>query len=189
MAKILAFSGSGRTDSWNQKLVAVAATAAKSAGAEVTLVNLREFSMPIYDGDLEAETGLPEGVQHFKQLMREHQGLLIASPEYNSSLTPLLKNAIDWASRPAEGEVPLEAFNGKVAGLMAASPGGLGGLRGLVHLRAILQNINVLVVPKQMAIGKAHEAFDESGSLSSDHQREAIESIAQHVVQLVDKIN
>ena len=189
MAKLLAFSGSGRKDSWNQKLVSFAGAAAKKAGAEVTVVNLKEFQMPLYDGDFEAEHGLPDGVQHFKQLMRDHQGLLIASPEYNSSVSPLLKNAIDWASRPTDGEAPLEAFNGKVAGLMATSPGGLGGLRGLVHLRAILQNINVLVVPKQLAIGKAHEAFDDSGNLTTDFHREGIEMIAQKVVELTDQIN
>lgn len=188
MAKILAFSGSGRKDSWNQKLAVAAAGFAKSAGAEVTVVNLKDFGMPLYDGDWEAENGLPEGAQHFKQLLIEHDGLLISSPEYNSSLTPLLKNSIDWASRPSEGEAPLAAFNGKVAGLMATSPGALGGLRGLVHLRAILQNINVMVLPKQVAVGKAHEAFNENGELTQEYHLSSVEAIGKSVAELADKL-
>lgn len=188
MAKILAFAGSGRQDSLNRKLVNLAADAAREAGASVTVVNLRDLQLPIYDGDLEAEKGIPEAAKAFKKQMIEHDGLLISSPEYNSSISPLLKNAIDWASRPEEGEPPLVAFNGKVAGLLAASPGGLGGLRGLVHLRAILQNINVMVVPQQLAVAKADKAFDDEGQLIENWQRDLVNSIAQRVVEVADAL-
>lgn len=189
MVRIIAFSGSGRKESLNQKLVQIAAQGAENAGAQVTVLNLKELELPIYDGDLEASEGLPEGAIRFKQLLADHQGFLIASPEYNSSLSPLLKNAIDWASRPSDGEAPLAAFDGKVAGLMAASPGGLGGLRGLVHLRAILQNIKVMVIPDQMAIAKAFEAFDEQGALTDPKQDAIIKGIGKQVAEIVGKLN
>lgn len=187
--KILAFAGSARADSFNKKLVKIAAAGATKAGAEVTLIDLKRYPMPIYDGDLEQANGIPEPAAKFKKLMIEHDGLLISSPEYNSSISALLKNAIDWASRPGgEQEPPLAAFNDKVAGLMAASPGALGGLRGLVHLRAILGNINVLVLPGQRAVSKAHEAFNEDGSLKDAKLQEAIEGIGAKVAKTLAKL-
>ncbi len=117
-----------------------------------------------------------------------HDGLLIASPEYNSSITPLLKNTIDWVSRSAAGEAPLSAYQNKVAGIMAASPGGLGGLRGLVHLRSILQNIGVMVVPKQMAIAKAHDAFADDGTLKDEFQQNMVTEIGQRVAQVASAL-
>src|SRR5215831_18806881 len=163
--KILAFAGSTRIESFNKKLIKIAAEGARSAGVEVTLADLRDYPMPIYDGDLEAKDGLPTKAREFKELMLAHQGLLISAPEYNSSITAVLKNTIDWASRRCEGEAPLACFTGKVAGLVSASPGALGGLRGLVHVRSILGNIGVLVVPDQVAVSKAHEAFHPDGQL------------------------
>lgn len=187
--KVLAFAGSTRAGSWNKKLIRVAAHAAEAAGAEVTLLDLRDLNLPLYDGDLEEREGLPEGARRLKQLMKAHDAFLISSPEYNSSISGALKNAIDWASRPLEDAVPLEAFAGKVAGLMAASPGALGGLRGLVHLRAILGNIKVLVLPEQLAISKAHEAFDDEGNLKDEKQRAGIENIARRVVEVAAKLH
>lgn len=187
--KVLAFAGSTRAGSWNKKLIRVAAHAAEAAGAEVTLLDLRDLNLPLYDGDLEEREGLPEGARRLKQLMKAHDAFLISSPEYNSSISGALKNAIDWASRPLEDAVPLEAFAGKVAGLMAASPGALGGLRGLVHLRAILSNIKVLVLPEQLAISKAHEAFDDEGNLKDEKQRAGIENIARRVVEVAAKLH
>src|SRR5579872_6970211 len=136
-ARILAFAGSTREDSFNKKLVKIAAEGARAAGAEVTHVDLRELNLPLYDGDLERNSGLPAGGRKLKDLMLAHDGFLISAPEYNSSVSGVLKNAIDWASRPVPGEKELECFQGKVAAIMSASPGALGGLRGLVHLRAI----------------------------------------------------
>ena len=163
--KILAFAGSARAGSLNKKLVQVAAQGAEQAGAEVTYVDLAKFPMPLYDQDLQEREGFPESVLAFKSLMKSHQGFLIACPEYNSSITPLLKNTIDWASRPEPGEAPLAltCFKGKAAAIMSTSPGGLGGLRGLGHVRSILDSIGVLVIPDQMAVPGAMSAFDEQG--------------------------
>lgn len=187
--KILAFSGSGRKGSFNQKLVQVAAQGARESGATVEVLNLGEYGLPIFDEDLERDQGIPQAVHDLKKLFIESHGLLIASPEYNSSLTALLKNTIDWITRPVEGETPLQAFDGKVAGLMATSPGSLGGLRGLVHLRAILQNIQVTVIPDQLMIPQAHEAFDESGNLKDGTQQAAIKGIGAKVASVAGKLN
>src|SRR5580692_8631770 len=113
--RILAFAASTRRESFNKKLITVAAQGARKAGAEVTLIDLKDFPLPLYDQDLEAEQGMPENGKKLKKLFIDHDGLLIASPEYNSSLPAVLKNAIDWVSRPAPGEPSLAAFKGKVA--------------------------------------------------------------------------
>lgn len=184
--KILAFAGSTRTGSFNKKLLHVAAEAARAAGAEVTVVDLRDLALPLFDGDAEDANGLPEGAKRFKTLMREHDGFLIASPEYNSSITGVLKNALDWASRAeTDDEPPLVAFRGKVATLMSASPGALGGLRGLVHLRAILGNIGVIVLPDQVAVSAAHEAFDDAGQLKDAHRKKQIENLARTLAEFL----
>lgn len=186
--KILAFAGATRTGSFNKKLIRVAAAAAQAAGAEVTLVDLRDLPMPLFDGDLEASEGIPENARKLKALMKSHHGLLLACPEYNSSITAVLKNAIDWASRPMEGERPLECFAGKVAALLSASPGALGGLRGLVTVRSILGNLQVLVLPEQVAVGNAHEAFAEDGSLRDPKRAAAVNSVAAKLVETVRKL-
>jgi NAD(P)H-dependent FMN reductase len=132
MAKILAFSGSSRTGSCNQKMLNIAAEGARAVGAEVTVVNLGDFDMPLFNQDLEAAQ-FPEGALAFKKLLAAHDGILVASPEYNSAYSALLKNAIDWASRSTEkNETALSAYDGKFAIIMSAAPGGLGGMRGLV---------------------------------------------------------
>ena len=190
LPKILAFAGSTRTDSFNKKLIKIAVNAARNVGAEVTLIDLRDFPMPLYDGDLEKDKGLPENAKKFKKMLLEHQGLLISSPEYNSSISGVLKNAIDWASRKeSQEEAPLACFNNKVAGLMSASPGGLGGLRGLVHLRAILGNINVLVIPQQLAVNSADKAFDANGALIDAKQNKGVENISVALVKILTKLN
>ena len=183
--RLLAFSGSARSKSWNQLLVQVAARHAKNLGAIVTELNLGELSLPIFDEDLEKESGSPAGAVRLKRIMFEHHGFLIACPEYNSSITPLLKNAIDWASRPAAGETPLQAFRGKTCGLMSASPGALGGLRGLVHVRAILGNIGVILVPEQAAVGSVTTAFNETlDDLKEGMPRQMLHDTVAHVVKL-----
>ncbi len=187
--KILAFAGSTRTDSYNKKLVKIAADGASRAGTEVTYVDLRDLPLPLFDEDLEAQEGLPTNARTFKDLLLSHQGLLIASPEYNSSLTAVLKNAIDWASRPSPGEPTLAAFVNKVAAIMSASPGAFGGLRGLVHLRAILGNIKVLVLPDQVAIPKAYEAFNADDTLKDPKQQESIEKLGESTAKILLKLN
>jgi NAD(P)H-dependent FMN reductase len=187
-AKILAFAGSARAGSVNKKLLAVAVDAARAAGGDVTLVDLREFPMPLYDGDLEASQGLPEHAKRLKALMNAHDGFLLACPEYNSSITTLMKNTIDWASRAAPGETPLQCFDGKVAALVSASPGALGGLRGLVHVRLILGSIGVLVLPGQVAVPRAHEAFGPDGKLKDAKLAAAVEKAAGQLVATVAKL-
>jgi chromate reductase, NAD(P)H dehydrogenase (quinone) len=187
--KILAFAGTARQDSFNKKLVKIAVAGAKAAGAEVTYLDFRDLPLPLYDSELEVSEGLPENALKLKAMMKAHQGFLIACPEYNSSITPLLKNAIDWASRPQPGEPSLVCFKDKVTALMSASPGGLGGLRGLVHVRAILGNIGVLVIPDQTAIGNAHQAFDEDGNLKDELQQAAIEQLGRKLVAVTIKLN
>jgi len=177
--RILAFAGSTRRESFNKKLVQIAVKGAREAGAEVTLIDLKDFPLPLFDQDLEAEQGMPENGSKLKKLFIEHDGLLISSPEYNSSITAVLKNAIDWVSRPVPDEPPLAAFRGKVATLMSASPGALGGLRGLVHVRSILGNIGVIVLPDQVSVPKANEAFLTDGSLTDARKQASIESLGE----------
>ena len=186
--RILAFAGSTRTGSFNKQLVKVAAAGARAAGADVTLLDLRDLPMPLYDGDLEASDGIPPNARTFKALMLAHQGLLISAPEYNSGITGVLKNAIDWASRASPGEAPLACFTGKVAALMSASPGALGGLRGLVQVRAILGNIHVLVLPDQVAVPRAHEAFTPEGALKDPKQHAAIEQLGRTLAGVLIKL-
>ncbi len=164
--RLLAFSGSLRAASYNQKLVTLAADAAREAGADVTLISLRDFRMPLFDEDLEAAEGMPEAAQKLKALFASHDGLIIASPEYNSTITAALKNAIDWVSRAtSEDENPLSALSGKTAVILSASPGGYGGARSLVQLRPFLENIHITVLPDQVSVPKAYEAFTEDGQL------------------------
>ena len=188
MPRILAFACSLRRDSFNKKLVSIAAHGAREAGAEVTLIDLKDFPLPLFDQDLEAEQGMPENGKKLKKLFIDHDGLLIASPEYNSSFPAVLKNAIDWVSRPAPGEPSLAAFRGKVATLMSASPGALGGLRGLVHVRSILGNIGVIVLPDQIAVAKAHEAFQPDGSLVDPKQQAGIERLGKTLASFLMKL-
>jgi len=186
--KILCLAGSLRKDSLNKKMVKAAMAAAEEAGAECTFIDLKDYPMPIYDGDIEAESGIPENAKKLKKIMKEHQGLLIASPEYNSSISAALKNFIDWTSRPEPGEKSLECYTGKVAGIMACSPGALGGLRGLVTLRSILGNISVIVVPEQHALSQANEAFSPDGKLKDEKNQKAVANIGKRVASLTKAI-
>jgi NAD(P)H-dependent FMN reductase len=186
--RILAFAGSLRRDSFNKKLVRIAARGARAAGAEVTEIDLRELPLPVYDGDLEAEEGLPANAKKLKEIFLAHQGLLVASPEYNSSISAALKNAIDWISRPAPNEAPLACFAGKVVSLMSASPGGFGGLRGLVTVRSILGNIQCIVLPEQVCVAKAHEAFDAEGKLKDAKQAAQVEKLGANLAGMLAKI-
>src|SRR5882672_571190 len=182
--RFAAFAGSARKDSVNKKLIRLAAAAAEKAGAAVTLIDLRDYPMPLYDGDWEARQGVPEAAQRLRRLLIEQDGLLIASPEYNSSLSPLLKNTIDWVTRGSKTlQDALAPFQDKVVGLYSASPGSLGGLRGLVHVRSILSSIGAFVLPDQVAIGSAFEAFDEAGKLKDDTLNQRVEALAQKAVR------
>ena len=145
--------------------------------------------MPLFNQDLEKEQGIPEHALKFKKLLVEHDGFLIASPEYNSAFSPLLKNVIDWASRSeTENEPPLEAYQAKIAAIMATSPGGLGGIRGLVFLRMLLGNIGVTVIPDQQAIPTAFKAFDDNGALIDEKQHQAVLNLGIKLAEIVGKI-
>jgi len=190
MSKILAFSGSSRRESYNQKLVKIAASGASKAGASITIINLADFPMPIFNQDLEQDQGMPESASQLKKLMIEHDGFLIASPEYNSAFTPLLKNTLDWVSRAeSDNEPPLSAYRGKIASIMATSPGPLGGLRGLVFLRMLLSNMGVIVLPDQRAIPQAFKAFNDDGLLIDDAQQNSILSLGSQLAINIDKLN
>ncbi len=186
--RILAFAGSLRRDSWNKRILKIAVEGARAASAEVTELDLRDVPMPIYDGDLEEAEGIPANAKKFKELMKSHQGLLIASPEYNSSISSALKNAIDWASRAEQGEKPLACFEGKVAGLISASPGALGGLRGLVTVRSILGNIKVLVIPEQVSVMKVHEALDAQGVPKDEKQAQSLRNVGARLVAVTQAL-
>jgi NAD(P)H-dependent FMN reductase len=163
--KILVLPGSARLDSVNRKLARQTVEALRHAGVEATLADLRDFPMPIYDGDLESADGIPPAAKALKELARRHDGFAIASPEHNGSFPALLKNALDWISRPEPGERPLEAFRGKVAAILSASPGPGGGKRGLHQLRELLEMMSLSVIPGQLAIARSSGAFDDAGRL------------------------
>lgn len=190
MAKVLVVSGSSRTGSYNKKLAALAAAAARAAGAaEVTEVDLRALALPIYDGDLEAQ-GQPAGALELRRLFASHDALIIASPEYNALITPLLLNALDWASRPpASDGLPsgTAAMNGTVVGLVSASPGNYGGMRGLITLRTLLSmNLGMMIVPTTLSVPKAHDAFDAAGAFVDAKQQQALEKVVAAVLHTAD---
>lgn len=181
--RILAFGGSLRSGSLNHHAAAFAANSAREAGAEVTLVELRDFPLPLFDQDLESQSGMPENARRLKELFLAHDGLIIASPEYNGSFTAALKNAIDWISRAnTENEPPLQALAGKTAAILAASPGGYGGARGLVQLRQFLDNIRITVIEPQVTIPQAHEVIATDGTITNADTAAAIQSLSSALV-------
>jgi NAD(P)H-dependent FMN reductase len=181
--KVLVLAGSVREGSWNRRLAGLGAAAVRRAGGEAVEVELRDYPLPLFDQDLEAREGLPANARRLKELFLAHRGLLLACPEYNSSITPLLKNTLDWVSRREPGEAPLRCYEGKVAGLLSASPGALGGLRGLAAVRSILGNIRVLVLPDQVAVPAADGAFAEDGSLRDPARAAALDRLASTLVR------
>jgi NAD(P)H-dependent FMN reductase len=187
--RILAFAGSLRHDSLNKKLVKIAIQGALEGGAEVTYIDLRDYPLPLYDQEIEESQGLPENALKLKKFFEQHDGFLIASPEYNSSTPAVLKNVIDWVSRPlSPKEVYLCAFIEKGVALMSASPGDLGGMRGLVHLRAILSNIYSHVLPYQKSIAHANSAFDSSGKLVDAKQHQEVHNLGKRLATFLQKM-
>lgn len=186
--RILVFAGSSRAGSYNKLLARQAAESIERAGGRPTFIDLRDHPMPLYDGDLEADQGLPENALVLRRGLAEHDGLLIASPEYNGFITPLLKNTIDWLTRPHEGESGLDLFAGKLAGVVSASPGGLGGLRSLSLTRQLLTNIGVTVLPDQLAVARAAQAFDDQGRLGDDAQQHGLDALCQRLVDTLHRL-
>lgn len=184
MKKILAFSGSLRAESFNQKLVNIAADGAREAGAQVTVISLKDFPMPLYDQDLEDASGKPEKAKELKKLFLEHDALLIASPEYNSMISAAMKNALDWVSRAdSPDEAMLSAFLDKSAAILSASPGGYGGARSLGFLRPFLENIKVTVIEDQYSLPSAHEAFGADGKLLDAEIEAKVKAIGKALAQ------
>lgn len=192
-ARILAFAGSARRDSLNKKLVHAAAQAVREAGGEVTLIDLDDYPMPVYHGDLEDREGMPENARRLRELFLAHDAFLISTPENNASTSALLKNTLDWLSRSTgdgkganSGTAP---YRGKVAALMGATPGPWGTLRGgLPHLRQILSILGVLVIPAQFPLAHADEAFAEDGSLKDARQAKQLKALAESLVQVAGKL-
>ncbi len=181
---LLFLAGSARKQSFNKKLAKVAHDIAEKSGAEAKFIDLADFDMPLYNGDYEEANGLPEAAVKLKKLFAECDGFFIASPEYNSSFSSLLKNSLDWISRKHEkGEPPLVAYKNKVATITSTSPGGLGGLRGLVPLRMMLSNIAVTVIPEQLAVENAYEAFDEAGNITDEKQYQALKNLVHALIK------
>lgn len=181
--RILAFSGSARRDSLNKKLLAVVVEAARAAGAEVTVLDFTDLPLPLYHGDLEDEHGMPENARKFAEMIAQHHGLLIASPEYNSQMTPLLKNAIDWSTR---GET--NPLKGRAAAVVSASPGQFGGIRSMTLARQLLTHLGCHVVPAQCILPAADEAFDEHGRLKDERARKNAQNVATELVRLASKL-
>lgn len=181
--RILVFAGSSRVSSYNKRLARLAAERIAQLGGRPTFIDLRDHPMPLYDGDLETSQGLPENALVLRRGLANHDGLLIASPEYNGFITPLLTNTLDWLSRPHEGESGLELFKGKYAAVVSASPGGLGGLRSLALVRQLLTNLGVTVLADQLAVARASEAFDDQGRLADTAQGEKLDAICGRLVE------
>ena len=182
--KILAFCGSSRRDSLNQKLLDKAVLGALDTGAQVSKMRLLDSPLPIYDGDWETEHGLPERARALKALIAEHHALLIATPEHNGGYTALLKNALDWASRPSESDpTGLEVFAGKVAAVVSASPGVLGGMRAQLALQISLNKLGLLVIPNSFALGLAHQAFDEQRRLKDGNADQNVRGVGAALVR------
>jgi NAD(P)H-dependent FMN reductase len=182
--RILVFGGSLRAESYNQKLAVIAADAARAAGAEVTLIAIRDYRLPLFDEDLEAAEGKSDAAKKLKEMFLAADGFIIASPEYNSGMTGALKNVIDWVSRAdSEDEPPLLAYKGKTAAIVSASPGQGGGVRSLAQLRQLLLNIRVEVITAEVAVPKAYEAFDEAGKLIDPAKQAEVEALAKSLVE------
>ena len=188
MVKVLAFAGSVRKESFNRRLVRIAAAGAESAGAEVEVLDFIDYPMPLMDEDYETLNGIPENALLFKKKLLESDGLLISAPEYNGSITPLLSNALDWASRAGSSdEKPLSAYRNKTAVLMSASPGSFGGMRGLVPLRMLLGNLGITVIPEYKCVPSAYNAFNEDGSLSDPQLQAAVKNLGKHLVKKLER--
>lgn len=190
--KLLLFAGSTRQKSFNRQLARAAAGMATQAGSDVTLLELSDLDIPMYNADQEAQ-GTPPDVMRLKTIMEAHPAWIICSPEYNGSYTALLKNTLDWASSPVKGD-PVwgdgkKPFTGKVVGLLSASPGGLGGLRSLSHLNPLLMALQCWVCPQQFALAKAGEAFDAQGSLQGEASRNGVQAVVSQVLWAAGRLS
>lgn len=182
---ILAFAGSLREGSFNKQLLNTAVDGARAAGGDVTLIDLRDYPMPPYDGDLESESGLPKGAIELKDMFAQHAALLIATPEYNNGIPGTLKNVLDWVSRKGPGESgPVQSYKGKVAAVISASPGPYGGARALAQLRVVLLAMGVIVLPEGRSIVRAGDAFDEHGQLKDKDVTRQVRQVGARLAEV-----
>lgn len=187
--KILAFAGSLRKNSYNKRVVKTAIKGAEEAGADITYIDLQDYPMPIYNADDHAQNGFPENALEFQRLLDEHDGFLIASPEYNGSIPGGLKNAIDWASRASDEFGQIEVFKGKTAAIMAASPGSFGGIRCLNHLRGVLTIMLVTVLPTEIAVTFVKDKFDgDAEEMIDEKMRGILENLGASLAEATRKL-
>ena len=188
MAKILAFAGSLREHSLSRRVLMVAVEGARVSGGDVTVIDLRDYPMPIYNADDHVRNGFDINALRFQDLLGEHEGLLIASPEYNGSIPGGLKNAIDWASRKSEKYELNQVFKNKWGALITVSPGSFGGLRCMAHLRGVLSIMGVIVLPMEIAVTFAGQKFEgDSEEMTDEKTRKALETIGASLVEMIDK--
>ena len=185
---ILAVAGSLRQHSFNQRVLKVAINGAEKAGAEVIHINLNDFPMPLYNADDQDKFGFNEHTLRLQALINKADGLLIATPSYNGSLPAVLKNAIDWTSRTNEFYQKSDLYLGKTAAILSASPGSLGGIHALFHLRDILNSLKVHVLPNEVAVTFVDEKFDgDSARMIEARTKQALEELGQSLVERVEK--
>jgi chromate reductase, NAD(P)H dehydrogenase (quinone) len=185
---ILAFAGSIRNDSYNKRLAKVALHAAEKAGAETTFIDLFDYQMPLYCEDYEAEHGKPEVVSTFQKILKDHDGFMIASPEYNSSLTGILKNTIDWTTRPEEGEKWDACWKGKIATVLCAASG-LGGRNGVYHLKTILGTYGTIVLPQHIIVGNCKTNLCKDHYIEDASLQKQLTNLSQELVRIVCAIS
>lgn len=186
--KILAFAGSLREHSFNKRVLRAAIAGARAAGADVTEIDLRDYAMPVYNPDEHAQNGFDENAARFQQILSEHDGLLIATPEYNGSLPGGLKNAIDWASRKSDKFGLIEVFKGKTAAIMTASPGSFGGLRCLAHLRGVLSIMLVNVLPMEIAVTFVADKFQaDAEEMTDEKTKKILEDLGAQLARMLKK--
>ncbi|MGR2737362.1 NADPH-dependent FMN reductase [Billgrantia sp. Q4P2] len=186
--RILVFAGSAREKSFNKRLARLAAERVEHAGGQATFIDLRDYPLPLYDGDLENREGLPANARRLQELLDEHQGLMLASPEYNGFITPLMKNTLDWMSRSDGERSGLALFADQVAAVVSASPGALGGMRSLALIRQLLSNLGVTVLPNPLAVPRAAQAFSETGELEDESQRQRLDALCRRLVTTLAKL-
>jgi chromate reductase, NAD(P)H dehydrogenase (quinone) len=187
--KILVIPGSLRTGSLNARLAAVAALELVQSGAEVTRISLSDFPLPIYDGDLQAKSGVPKNAVNLKRMMSAHHGVLIVTPEYNSSVPALVKNTIDWVSRVQDaGESRGQVFRERAFAIAAASGGRLGGTRALAALRLILSACQASVIPNQLALSFANAAYDDRDRLKHPADLEALSALVRQLIDVSQRM-
>lgn len=184
--RIVVVAGSRRREALSRRVAQACALAVRNAGAEVESIDLDDYPAPLYDGDLEADSGLPESVVRLQRLLHASDGLLVVNPEYNGSITPLLKNTLDWCSRPNPADPERsggKVYAGRAAAVVGSSPGALGGMRVLFHVRDILGYLGMQVIPQQLAVAKAGEAVGDDARLRDAAQQDMLDKLA---VALVD---